>query len=188
VGCLSFFPTKNLGCYGDGGMVVTNDGAVAETVLKLRNHGGLDKHVPETIGWNSRLDELQAAILLVKLRYVDAWNERRRAIASSYRKLLADLPLQHPQEPSYGKHVYHLYVIRSPERDRVKAYLDSRDIASAVYYPLPLHRTKPYSQGSSASLTESEKATRETLALPMFPEMTDEQVEVVAAAVREALS
>ena len=187
-GCLSFFPTKNLGAYGDGGMVVTNDDAVAETVRKLRNHGGLDKHVPEMIGWNSRLDELQAAILLVKLRYVDSWNKRRRAIASQYRKLMADLPIQQPVDPSYGKHVYHLYVIRSPERDRVKAHLDTRNIGSTVYYPLPLHRTEPYSQASSSSMPEAEKAARETLALPMFPEMTDEQIEAVAAAVREAVS
>ena len=187
-GCLSFFPTKNLGGYGDGGMVVTNDVAVAGKVRKLRDHGGQTKHVPEMIGWNSRLDELQAAILLVKLRHVDAWNALRRSIADKYRQLMADLPVGHPQEPSYGKHVYHLYVVRIPERDRVKAHLDSLGIASAVYYPVPLHQTVPYRHlQASEKLPEAEKAARETLALPMFPEMTDEQVHAVAAAVREAL-
>jgi len=186
-GCLSFFPTKNLGGCGDGGMVVTNDTAVAEKVRKLRNHGGLGKHTPEMIGWNSRLDELQAAILLVKLRHVDSWNRLRRSIADTYRELLNGLPLQHPRDPSYGSHVYHLYVVRLAARDRVKAHLDSLGIASAVYYPVPLHYTEPYRGDSSQSLPEAERAARETLALPMFPEMTDEQIRAVAAALRQAL-
>ena len=186
-GCLSFFPTKNLGGYGDGGMVVTNNPAVADTVRKLRDHGSRTKHVPEMIGWNSRLDELQASILLVKLRHVDAWNALRRSIADTYRELLKDLPVQVPHEPSYGKHVYHLYVVRLPDRDRVKAHLDSRGIASAVYYPIPLHHTTPYRNSHVSQLPESEKAARETLALPMFPEMTEEQIRTVAVAVRHAL-
>jgi dTDP-4-amino-4,6-dideoxygalactose transaminase len=184
---LSFFPTKNLGSYGDGGMVVTNDPAVAENVRKLRNHGGLEKHVPEMIGWNSRLDELQAAILLVKLRHVDAWNARRRSVAEAYRELLKGLPLQLPRDPSYGKHVYHLYVLRLSGRDRLKAHLDSLGIASAVYYPVPLHRTIPYRDTAAVTLPEAERASRETLALPMFPEMTEEQVHAVADAIRQAL-
>jgi len=186
-GCLSFFPTKNLGGYGDGGMVVTNDPVVAENVRKLRNHGGLEKHAPEMIGWNSRLDELQAAILLVKLRHVDAWNARRRSIADAYRELLKDLPVELPQDPCYGKHVYHLYVVRLTQRDRVKAHLDSLGIASAVYYPIPLHQTIPYRDTASGTLPEAERASRETLALPMFPEMTEEQIRAVAAAIRQVL-
>ena len=186
-GCLSFFPTKNLGGYGDGGMVVTNDPSVAEKVRKLRDHGSRTKHVPEMVGWNSRLDELQAAILLVKLRHVDAWNALRRSIADTYRELLKDLPVQLPGDPSYGKHVYHLYVVRLTGRDRVKAHLDSLGIASAVYYPIPLHHTTPYRNNASVTLPEAERASRETLALPMFPEMTDEQIRAVAAAIRQAL-
>jgi dTDP-4-amino-4,6-dideoxygalactose transaminase len=186
-GCLSFFPTKNLAGYGDGGMVVTNDPSVAEHVRKLRDHGSRTKHVPEMIGWNSRLDELQAAILLVKMRHVDAWNARRRSIAGAYGELLQGLPVQLPREPSYGKHVYNLYVVRLPNRDRVKAHLDSLGIASAVYYPIPLHQTIPYQDNAPTTLPEAERAARETLALPMFPEMTAEQVRSVAVAVRQAI-
>ena len=186
-GCLSFFPTKNLGGYGDGGMVVTNDPAVAGQVRKLRNHGGLEKHAPEMIGWNSRLDELQAAVLLVKLRHVDSWNARRRSIADTYRELLNGLPVETPRDPSYGKHIYHLYVVRLGDRDRVKAHLDSLGIASAVYYPVPLHRTTPYRGIPLVTLPEAERAARETLALPMFPEMTEEQIRAVAGAIRQVL-
>ncbi len=186
-GCLSFFPAKNLGAYGDGGMVVTNSTTVAEAVRKLRDHGSQMKHVPEMIGWNSRLDELQAAVLQVKLRHLDSWNTRRRSIAANYGELLAGLPVVPPQEPSCGRHVYHSYVVRLAERDRVKSHLDSHGIANAIYYPVPLHRTKPYLQDAADSLPEAERASRETLALPMFPEMTGEQICSVAAAIRQAI-
>lgn len=187
-GCFSFFPAKNLGAYGDGGMVATNSATVAEAVRKLRDHGSPIKHVPETIGWNSRLDELQAAVLLVKLRHLDSWNARRRSIAASYGELLAGLPVVPPREPSCVRHVYHSYVVRLAERDRVKSRLDAQGIANAVYYPVPLHLTKPYRQDAADSLPEAERASRETLALPMFPEMTGEQVRTVAAAVRQAVA
>lgn len=186
-GCLSFFPAKNLGAYGDGGMVATNSATTAEAVRKLRDHGSPIKHVPEMIGWNSRLDELQAAVLLVKLRHLDSWNARRRSIAASYGELLAGLPVVPPREPSCGRHVYHSYVVRLEARDRVKSRLDAQGIANAVYYPVPLHLTKPYRQDAADSLPEAERASRETLALPMFPEMTGEQVRTVAAAVRQAV-
>jgi dTDP-4-amino-4,6-dideoxygalactose transaminase len=165
-GCLSFFPSKTLGGYGDGGMVVTNDPTLAETVRKLRTHGWRTKYYPEMIGYNSRLDELQAAILRVKLRHLDAWNERRRKIAEQYRALLAGNGIELPWE-------------------RLKAM----GIASAVYYPLPLHLVEPYRDlgYGPGAFPEAERAAKETLAIPLYPEMTSDQIETVASGVRDAL-
>lgn len=189
-GCLSFFPSKNLGGYGDGGMVVTNDPRLAATVRKLRTHGWQAKYHPEMVGWNSRLDELQAAILRVKLRHLDAWNERRREIAGTYRALLADSAVKLPQEAPDAKHVYHLYVLRVMERKAVQEHLRSLGIASGVYYPLPLHRLEPYRHlgYGPGSFSEAERAAQETLANPLYPEMAEDQIEAVASGVREALA
>lgn len=187
--CLSFFPSKNLGGYGDGGMVVTNDLGVAETVRKLRTHGWRKKYYPEMLGYNSRLDELQAAILLVKLRYLDSWNKRRCEIAERYRVLLADSGVDLPWEAPYAKHVYHLYIVRCVDRKTVQEHLRSVGIASGVYYPLPLHRLEPYQYlaCSPAAFPEAECAAQETLAIPLYPEMTEDQVEAVASGMREAV-
>ncbi len=189
-GCLSFFPSKNLGGYGDGGMVVTNDLGVAETVRKLRTHGWRKKYYPELLGYNSRLDELQAAILLVKLRHLDNWNERRREIAERYRVLLADNEIGLPCEEADVKHVYHLYMIRVKERKAVQQHLKSLGIASGIYYPLPLHQVEPYQHFRYApgAFDESERAAQETLAIPVYPEMAEDQINAVASAVREALT
>jgi dTDP-4-amino-4,6-dideoxygalactose transaminase len=188
-GCLSFFPSKTLGGYGDGGMVVTNDPALAEIVRKLRTHGWRVKYHPEVIGYNSRLDELQAAILRVKLRHLDAWNERRRKIAEQYRALLAGNGIELPWEAPYARHVYHLYVIRVKEREAVQDRLKAMGIASAVYYPKPLHLVEPYRDlgYGRGSFPEAERAAEETLAIPLYPEMTDDQIEAVASAVKDAL-
>jgi dTDP-4-amino-4,6-dideoxygalactose transaminase len=188
-GCLSFFPSKNLGGYGDGGMVVTNDPILADTVRKLRTHGWRAKYYPEMIGYNSRLDELQAAILRVKLRHLDAWNERRRKIAEQYRALLAGGGVELPWEAPYARHVYHLYVIRVKERKAVQDRLKALGIASAVYYPLPLHLVEPYRNlgYGPGAFPEAERAAEETLAIPLFPEMTADQIEAVASAVKDAL-
>lgn len=188
--CLSFFPSKNLGGYGDGGMVVTNDLGVAETVRKLRTHGWRKKYYPELLGHNSRLDELQAAILLVKLRYLDSWNKRRCEIAERYRVLLADSGVDLPWEAPYAKHVYHLYIVRCVDRKTVQEHLRSVGIASGVYYPLPLHRLEPYQYlaCSPAAFPEAERAAQETLAIPVYPEMTEDQIEAAASGVREALT
>lgn len=188
-GCLSFFPSKNLGGYGDGGMVVTNDPTLAETVRKLRTHGWQKKYYPEMIGYNSRLDELQAAILRVKLRYLDRWNERRREIAKRYRALLGESGVELPYEAPYAKHVYHLYVIRVKERKAFQEHLRSLGIASGVYYPLPLHHVKPYQHlgYDVGSLPEAERAAQETLAIPIYPEMTENQIEMVASGIKGAL-
>lgn len=188
IGCLSFFPSKNLGCYGDGGMVVTDDPLVAEQIRMLRTHGWKRKYHPEMIGVNSRLDEIQAAILRVKLRHLDAWNERRRSLAAEYHLLLADAPVTLPCEAPGTTHAYHVYVIRVNNRAAVQEYLASRGIGSAIYYPLCLHQLQPYLSAPQArdAFPEAERAARETLAIPIFPEMTPEQVTAVATAVTDA--
>ena len=189
-GCLSFFPSKNLGGYGDGGMVVTDDPALDETVRKLRTHGWRTKYHPEMIGFNSRLDELQAAVLRVKLRHLDGWNARRREVAVTYRSLLADSGIALPWEAPYAKHVYHLYIVRVKERHAVQEHLRTLGIASGIYYPLPLHLVEAYRHLGYAPGTfpEAERAAQETLAIPLYPEMEDDEIEAVAAGVKEALA
>ena len=190
VGCLSFFPSKNLGAYGDGGMVTTNDGEVAERVRMLRTHGWRKKYYPEVTGYNSRLDELQAAILRVKLRHLDGWNERRRDLASRYTERLSGLGLGVPCEVPQARHVYHLYIIRVKGRDRVQQYLKEAGIASGVYYPQPLHLMKTcrplgFKEGD---FPVAEQASRETLAIPLYPEMSEEQLQEVVAALEHAMA
>lgn len=187
IGCLSFFPTKNLGAFGDGGMVVTNDPALAERMRMLRTHGWKKKYYSEEVGYNSRLDALQAAILQAKFPYVDAWNEKRRTLAHRYSEHLAALGVVVPIEREWGKHVYHLYIIRSTRRDELQSFLKQRGIASEVYYPLPPHLSVPcrrfgYKEGD---FLHAELAARETLALPLYPELTESQQDEVIAAVRE---
>lgn len=187
IGCLSFFPTKNLGAFGDGGMAVTNDPAMAEKIRMLRTHGWQKKYYSEEVGYNSRLDALQAAILQAKFPHLEAWNEKRRALASRYTERLSALGLRTPVERTWGRHVYHLYVIRSPKRDELQAYLKQKGIATEVYYPLPPHLSVPcrkfgYKEGD---FHHAEKAALETLALPLYPELTEAQHEQVIAAVRE---
>ena len=177
IGCLSFFPTKNLGAYGDGGMVVTNDAALAERIRILRTHGWKKKYYSEEIGYNSRLDALQAAILQAKLPYVDLWNDRRRTLARRYTEQLAPLGVTVPVECEWGRHVYHLYIIRSERRAELQAFLKEVGIASEVYYPLPPHLSKPCRKLSyrEGNFPHAERASQETLALPMYPELTEEQ-------------
>jgi dTDP-4-amino-4,6-dideoxygalactose transaminase len=188
-GCLSFYPTKNLAAYGDAGMLVTSDAGLAARVRRLRNHGARNRYRHEEVGFNSRLDELQAAILRVKLRRLDDWTGRRRRIAAAYRAALADTPLTLPVEPAGCRHVYHQYTVRAPERDRLHQALNAAGIRSMIYYPIPLHRQPAYAALSYAegSLPETERAAREVLSLPCYPQMTDAQVAGVATAVREAL-
>lgn len=189
VGCLSFFPSKNLGAYGDGGMVVTNDGAVAERVRMLRTHGWRKKYFPELLGYNSRLDELHAAMLRVKLRHVDAWNERRRELARCLSQGLSELGVGVPSERAGAKHVYHQYIVRVPHRERVQHVLKEQGIASALYYPMPLHLVAPCrSLGyKTGDFPASEKASAETLALPLYPEMSGQHVEDIIQAMARAV-
>jgi dTDP-4-amino-4,6-dideoxygalactose transaminase len=189
VGCLSFFPSKNLGAYGDGGMVVTDDQHVAERVRMLRTHGWSEKYRPELTGYNSRLDELQAAILRVKLPRLDEWNDRRRQLARRYSDHLSSHGLATPVEAAGAHPIYHLYVLRVSERDRFQAELRAAGVATAVYYPHPLHLLdpcRPYVTASGA-FPVSEAASRETVAIPLYPELTHDQVEHVLATVEKAL-
>ncbi len=188
VGCLSFFPTKNLGAFGDAGMVVTNNDELAEKIRMLRTHGWRDKYKPEFVGFNSRLDELQAAVLRVKLKHIDEWNARRREIADYYFEHLSSLPVTLPVQAAFCKHVYHLYVVRVRNRDQVKHYLGEQGIASAIYYPAPLHFLEPFKQFTHrvGDFPVSEMASRETLALPMYPELSLDDVQKIAHAMAQA--
>lgn len=190
IGCFSFFPTKNLGAFGDGGMITTNDGALAGRIRKLRVHGASTKYYHEEVGVNSRLDEIQAAILLAKQRHIESWIARRRHLAALYDRLLRDVSgVQVPAAPQHVRHVYHQYTVRVEEdRDGVREFLESRRIQSAVYYPTPLHlqpihATLGYKLGD---FPETERATLEVLSLPIFPEMRDDEAEAVAEALADA--
>lgn len=187
-GCFSFFPTKNLGGYGDGGLITTSDGALAARLRRLRVQGGERVYVHEEVGINSRLDALQAAILHAKLPHLAGWNEARRANAAWYDRRLAGIPqVRTPVARPDRFHIYHQYTIRAERRDELKRHLDARGIGSMIYYPLPLHlqpcfRHLGYEEGD---LAESERAAAEVLSLPIFPELAHDQREEVAAAIEE---
>ena len=185
--CFSFYPTKNLGAIGDGGFVATDDPQLAENARLLREYGWRERYVSDVAGWNTRLDELQAAILRVKLRTLDADNARRRRLASMYDEWLAASPVILPVEMPYGQHVYHLYVVRAERRDALQVFLKERGIGSLIHYPVPVHLQPAYRGrlGDVGSLPETERAAREVLSLPMFPELTEAEVRQVADAVRE---
>ena len=187
VGCLSFYPTKNLGAYGDGGMVVTNDPQVAERVDVLRRQGGRVKYHAEVLGFNSRLDELQAAVLRVKLSHLDEWIEARQERAHRYSELLNNSAVTTPHEDGDVRHVYYLYTIRVLQRDELRDHLKQRGISTMVYYPLSLHRQELYRNLGYAemSLPQSEQAEREVLSLPMYPELSEEQLETVAEVITD---
>lgn len=189
LGALSFFPTKNLGSLGDAGAVLTNDAQLAERVRALRVHGARRSYVHDEIGTNARLDAVQAAALMVKLRHLDEWNDARRANASRYAQAFAAAGftkiLKLPGELPGRTHVYHQYVIRAPERDELRKFLDSRGIGTGVYYPLPLHLQPcfDYLGYKEGAFPESEGAAREVLALPIYPEITPAQQEEVVSAI-----
>jgi dTDP-4-amino-4,6-dideoxygalactose transaminase len=183
-GCISFFPSKNLGCFGDGGMVMTSDDALAKTLAALRVHGSLKKYYHEMVGINSRLDTLQAAVLKVKFQYLDSWTAARQRNANLYRQILQELApsIVVPQDAPYQtRHVYNQFVIRSAERDRLKSWLQDNGIGTEVYYPLPLHLQPCYQQLGyiEGSLPESEKAAKESLALPVHSGLSSEDIEYV---------
>lgn len=190
-GCLSFYPSKNLGAWGDGGMVVTDSEELARRLLSLRDHGTSQKYRSEEIGWNSRLDEIQSAVLRVKLRHLDNWNQRRRSHAVAYDQLLAPLPgVVTPKLGGWGEHVFHQYTIRVPRRDRVQKALADQGVTTATYYPIPLHLQPAYAplQYKPGSLPESERASAEVLSLPMYPELSPEQIAHVAGSLAQALA
>lgn len=192
VGCLSFFPTKNLGGYGDGGMVLTNDQEVARRIKMLRVHG-LDSNCGHSLlGYNSRLDELQAAILRVKLRCVDKWTRMRRQNASLYDKLFSSstVPVRIPWEAPYTRHSYCAYTIRIPKRDRLQDYLKKKGIETKIYYPLPLHLQEVYRDlgCSDLDLPMAERASKEVLSLPIYPELREAQIEFVVNEIKNFFS
>ena len=180
-GCLSFFPSKNLGACGDAGMMVTNDEELASRVEVLRRQGGKKKYFHEVLGFNSRLDTLQAAILNVKLNYLDEWNEGRRTVAHRYNQLFSemDLPLETPFDIPESYHVYHQYTIRSKRRDELAVYLKEKGVMTMVYYPVPLHLQPLYSDMANLSLPHAEQAALEVLALPISPHLTMEDQEFI---------
>jgi len=185
-GCFSFYPGKNLGAYGDGGAVVTNDVELAHKIRMFRNYGQSEKYVHETFGWNSRLDSLQAAILNLKLKYLDQWNAARRRHAESYRRGLAGLPVWLPTEMPGNRHVYHLFVVRVPRRDDLLSFLREREVYCGLHYPIPIHLQRAYRQlgYGPGSFPRAEALAKEILSLPMFPEMTDEQIAFVCDGIR----
>ncbi|MFW6194925.1 MAG: DegT/DnrJ/EryC1/StrS family aminotransferase [Chloroflexota bacterium] len=181
IACFSFYFTKNLGAYGEAGMLVTNDDAAAEAARRFRDHGSSAKYVHPSVGANARLDELQAAILRVKLPHLDAWNERRRALASAYAERLADVPLQLPVERPWANAVYHLFVVRTPHRDELQRWLSDGGVHTGIHYPIPIHLQEGYRSFSNGagSLPVTEKAVSEILSLPMYPELTEAQLDEV---------
>lgn len=182
----SFFPTKNLGGYGDGGMVVTNDEELARKVRILRVHGSNPKYYHSMIGYNSRLDEIQAAILRVKLRYLERWNDARRQKAALYNELLKDTPLITPVHGENRKHIYHLYIVQADDRDSLMEHLKEKGISTGVYYPVPLHQQNVYqSLGySEGSLPHAEYMAKRTFALPLYAELEDETIRYIADVIK----
>lgn len=181
LGCFSFYPTKNLGAIGDGGMVVTRDAALATRAREIREYGWRERYVSAIPGINTRLDELQAAILRVKLRTLDASNDRRRAIAARYAAGLADSKLLLPTEGPNARHVYHLYVVRAQGRDELARRAREAGVGTGIHYPVPVHLQPAYTGrcGGADALPETERAAREVLSLPMYPELTDAEVATV---------
>ena len=181
LGCLSFFPTKNLGGYGDGGMVLTNDKELAEKIRVLRVHGSKPKYYHSIVGCNSRLDAIQAAILLAKFKYLDEWNEARRRNARIYDFLFADMGVVTPCSEDFNYHIYNQYVIRVKQRDNLRQVLNEAGVGTEIYYLVPLHLQKCYSDLGyrEGSLPASEEAPKQVLALPIYPELTQEQQEQI---------
>jgi dTDP-4-amino-4,6-dideoxygalactose transaminase len=189
IGCFSFFPSKNLGCFGDGGMCTTNDPAVADRLKALRVHGSKKKYYHEVVGVNSRLDALQAAILQVKLRHLDAWSEGRQRNADLYRKLIAEksVPVTVPVPTSYQtRHIYNQFVIKTNRRDALQNYLKDNGVGTEVYYPLPLHLQPCFASlgYKTGDLPVSEKLAQESLALPIYPELAADDIEYVVELLR----
>ena len=185
IAALSFYPTKNLGAYGDGGAIITHDAALAERVNLLRQYGWRERYASEIKGKNSRLDELQAAILRVKLRHLDEWNAARRERAALYTELLRTVTP--PRERPYGQSVYHLYVVQTPRRDALIAHLKTRSIGAAIQYPLAIHQQAAYTNLGyrDADLPVASRLAREIVSLPLYPELALDDVRAVAQAVNE---
>ena len=189
VGCFSFYPGKNLGAYGDGGAITTNDPQVAHQVRMLRNYGQSKKYYHDVAGWNSRLDTVQAAVLQVKLKRLHGWNDARRRHADAYGKGLAGLPLVLPKEMPGNRHIYHLFVVRVKGRDALLDALAKKGVYCGIHYPVPIHLQEAYKdlRLGRGSFPVTERVATELLSLPMFPELTAEQVDYTCRCMREFL-
>jgi dTDP-4-amino-4,6-dideoxygalactose transaminase len=189
VGAFSFFPSKNLGCYGDGGMVTTQSDEMAEKLKMLRNHGSKVRYYHDIIGYNSRLDELQAVVLRAKLPHIDVYNQERRRVAHRYNAQLAGLGIQTPHEDGIGLHVYHQYTLLTDDREKIQKALAEHQIASAIYYPVPLHQQKVFADLSTGqSFPVSESVSQRCLSLPIYPELTNESIDQICEVIRRALT
>jgi dTDP-4-amino-4,6-dideoxygalactose transaminase len=185
-GCFSFYPSKNLGAFGDAGMVTTDDDALADAMRALRNHGSRKQYHHDVIGYNSRLDEFQAVVLRAKLAHLADFNRARRAHAAGYSARLAGLPVVTPDLGPEGAHVFHQYTLRTPRRDALQAALKAAGIASAIYYPIALHRQAPFREACAAlALPVTEQLCTEVLSLPMYPRLTDALLDEVCGAIRK---
>lgn len=186
----SFYPGKNLGAYGEGGALVTNDASLAARARSLREHGSRQRYYHDEIGYNYRMEGIQGAVLGVKLKHLDNWTEARRRVARRYDELLAPTPLRLPRQADYATSVYHLYVVRHSERDALKAYLEKHGVGCALHYPLPLHLQKAYAflGYKAGDFPEAEAAARECLSLPIYAELTEDQIRHVAQVIYDFFS
>ena len=187
ISCFSFYPGKNLGTCGEGGALVTNNADFAKRARSLREHGSSVRYYHDEVGFNYRMEGIQGAVLGVKLKHLDRWTQERQRVAKRYTELLADTPLQLPQQAAFGESAWNLYVVRHPRRDDLKKHLEANGVGCALHYPLPLHLQKCYaSLGYKAGdFPVSEKAGHECLSLPIFPELTDAQIQRVAAVIKD---
>jgi len=187
VSSFSFYPGKNLGACGEGGALVTNNAAYAARARSLREHGSSVRYYHDEVGFNYRMEGLQGATLAVKLKHLPAWTKKRRTIAHTYHDLLADTPLQLPREAAYAESVYHLYVVRHARRDELKKHLEANGVGCALHYPVPLHLQKCYANlgHKAGDFQVTEKAARECLSLPIYPELTDKQIQRVADVIKD---
>lgn len=189
ISCFSFYPSKGLGAFGEGGAVVTNNQEIAEKIGILRNHGQTKRYYHDVVGFNYRMEGIQGAVLNIKLKYLDEWNEKRRKSASLYNKLLKGTELVLPYEDEYSKSIYHLYVVLSSKRDQIAQHLQQNGVATGLHYPVPVHLQKAYSNLSyrESDFPFAERNARECLSLPIFPEMTEGQVEYVVSKIKSEI-
>jgi len=187
IGCFSFFPSKNLGCYGDGGLISTNNEKIYNDIMALRNHGSYEKYYHDRIGFNSRLDDIQAAILNVKIKYIDIANEDRILAAEKYKDIMQNC-VSYQKVEDKSKHVYHQFTIRSEKRNQIMSELQKHEIASAIYYPVPLHLQKSFASLNykEGDLPVSEKLSKEVLSLPINPYLEDEEITIISEIVKLA--
>jgi dTDP-4-amino-4,6-dideoxygalactose transaminase len=187
ISCFSFYPGKNLGACGEGGALITNSAAFDKRARSLREHGSTVRYYHDEVGYNYRMEGIQGAVLGVKLKHLARWTAERRRVAHRYHELLADTPLQLPREAGYAESAYHLYVVRHPRRDDLKKHLEANGVGCALHYPLPLHLQKCYAHlgHKPGDFPVAEKAARECLSLPIFPELTDAQIQRVVEVIKD---